>query len=127
MSNVKAFSNVKIFTVAAVIAALAGADMRRPDEEVEVAAELRMPSEAAAECAWAEAAAGRILAERPGSVVGRLLAACVAAAGHAWAAFVSAARLASPAGRRYRTLQRVPLSAASVRLRLAAVRTAPRR
>jgi hypothetical protein len=113
--------------------------MRRPDEAAEaevevaaVAAEFRMPSEAAdisaaAECAWAVAAAGRILAERPGSVVGRLLAACVAAAGHAWAAFVSAARLASPAGRRYRTLQRVPLSAASVRLRLAAIRTGPQR
>ena len=84
--------------------------MRRPDEAAEVAevevaavaAEFRMPSEAAdisaaAECAWA-----------------------VAAADHAWAA----ARLTSPAGR-HRTLQRAPLSAASVRLLFVAVRTGP--
>jgi hypothetical protein len=105
--------------------------MRRLDEaaEVEVAAvvaEFRMPSEAAdisaaAECAWAVAAEDRVSAEHPGSVVGRLSAACVSAAGHAWAA----AGLASPAGQQYRTLQRVPLSAASVRLRLTAVRTGP--
>jgi hypothetical protein len=98
---------------------------------VAVAAELHIPwaarriSAAAAECAWAEAAAGCTSAELPVSAVGRRSAPCAPAVDRVLAAFASAAHLASLAGRRYPTLRRVPRFAVSARLRLAAVRAGP--
>jgi hypothetical protein len=88
-------------------------------EAVAVAAELRMPwaaadISAAAECISVVVAAECVLVVRPMSAVVRV-----------WVACVSAARLASPAGRPHRGLRRVPLSAASVRLRHAAVQAGP--